>query len=143
MMSKQQQRILWQALFGLILIVISLKYFPLFLAVVNQENQRANGPVILFFNDAEPCECMQELVAQADEQIANWPAESRANIPIVRIGMKQRTDLEVEYKIFRAPCLVLIDQQNQVVWRQDYPLIKDGPFRLPELEAAISNLDLP
>ena len=54
--------------------------------------------------------------------------------------MRQRLDLEAKYKVFRAPCLVLINSKDQVAWRQDYPLIEGEPFKLEELEAAITGL---
>ena len=54
------------------------------------------------------------------------------------IPMELRKDLEVKYRVFRAPCLILVDAQDQVIWRQDYPLIEEGPFKLEELEAAIT-----
>jgi len=123
---------------GLVLIVIGIKYLPVFLTMADQEATIGDKPVILFFNLDEPCECMVELTQQADKQITNWPVERRGGIPVVRIGMDQRPDLEVKYKIFRAPCLVLVNDQDQVDWRQDYPLIEGGPFELEELEAAIA-----
>jgi hypothetical protein len=101
-----------------------------------------NKPVIFFFNVDEPCECTVELAQRAEAQIANWLVESRSGITLLRIAMDQRTDLEVKYQVFRAPCLVLVDVDGQVVWRQDYPLIEGGPFNLEELETAIANLGL-
>ena len=44
--------------------------------------------------------------------------------PGMRIAMEQRKDLEMKYGVFRAPCLVLVDAQDQVAWRQDYPIIE-------------------
>jgi len=72
--------------------------------------------------------------------MANWPIERQGGIPVMRIAMEQRKDLEAKYQVFRAPCLVLVDAQDQIAWRQDYPLIEGGPFRLEELEAAIAAL---
>lgn len=122
---------------GLILIVIGIKYLPVFLAVANPPAGLDERPAILFFTEDDPCECMVEIVAQADEQMAGWSAGHPNSPPIVRIDMEQRLDLEAKYKVFRAPCLVLVDAQDQVVWRQDYPLIEGGPFKLDELDAAI------
>ena len=50
-----------------------------------------------------------EIVAQADEQMAGWSAEHASGLPVVRIDMEQRLDLEAKYQVFRAPCLVLVD----------------------------------
>jgi hypothetical protein len=125
---------------GLILIVLGLKYMPVFLQLANQQAGMHAKPVVLFFSVDDPCECMVELTQQADLQMANWPVEQRGSLSVVRIPMDQRTDLEAKYKVFRAPCLVLVNEQDEVIWRQDYPLIENGPFKLNELEAAIAKL---
>jgi hypothetical protein len=127
-------------LVGLILIVLGIKYMPGFLQAGNQQAGMGNRPVVLFFSVDDPCECMVELTQQAELQIANWSVEQRGGLSVVRIPMDQRTDLEAKYKVFRAPCLVLVDAQDEVLWRQDYPLIENGPFKLNELEAAIAEL---
>jgi hypothetical protein len=127
-------------LVGLILIVLGIKYMPGFLQAGNQQVGMGNRPVVLFFSVDDPCECMVELTQQAELQIANWSVEQRGGLSVVRIPMDQRTDLEAKYKVFRAPCLVLVDAQDEVLWRQDYPLIENGPFKLNELEAAIAEL---
>jgi len=81
---------------------------------------------------------MMEIVQQADAQMAGWSAKHPEDLPVVRIDMEQRLNFEAKYKMFRAPCLVLMDTQEEVTWRQDYPLIEGGPFKLDELETAIS-----
>jgi hypothetical protein len=141
-MNKHRRKAIFLAVLGLILIVIGLKSLPVLLSFASQQAGMSEKPVILFFNEDEPCECMVELTERADQQIANWPVEQRGSIPIVRIGMRQRQDLEAKYKVFRAPCLVLVDDRDQVAWRQDYPLIEGGPFELDELEAAIAELKI-
>jgi len=139
-MNVQKRKAIWMGLLGLVLIVFGIKYIPVFLAVANQQSSMADKPVILFFNLDDPCECMVELTQRAEQQMASWPVERQGGIPVVRIAIDQRKDLEAKYKVFRAPCLVLVDAQDQVAWRQDYPLIEGGPFKLKELEAAIAEL---
>jgi hypothetical protein len=139
-MSVQKRKAILLGLLGLILIVIGIKYLPYFLAVTGQQSEMMNKPVILFFSVDEPCECMVDLTEGAEQQMANWPVEQRGGIPVVRIALHMRDDLEVKYMVFRAPCLVLINDQGQVAWRQDYPLIEGGPLDLAELEAAIAEL---
>jgi hypothetical protein len=139
-MNVQKRKAIWMGLLGLVLIVFGIKYIPVFLAVANQQSSMADKPVILFFNLDDPCECMVELTQRAEQQMANWPVERQGGIPVVRIAIDQRKDLEAKYKVFRAPCLVLVDAQDQVAWRQDYPLIEGEPFKLKELEAAIAEL---
>jgi hypothetical protein len=139
-MNARKRKAIWLGLLGLILIVIGIKYMPVFLTTADQQASIAGRPVILFFNEDEPCECMVELTQNAEQQMADWPLERRGGILVVRIAMQQRQDLEAKYKVFRSPCLVLVDAQDQVVWRQDYPLIEGGPFKLEELEAAITEV---
>jgi len=139
-MSKQKRNAILLGFFGLILIVLGIKNLPVFLAAATQQYTLENKPVILFFNVDEPCECMVELTQRAEAQIANWPVESRGGITLMRIAIDQRKDLEAKYDVFRAPCLLLVDAQNQVVLRQDYPSIEGGPFKLDEFEAAIADL---
>ena len=139
-MNEQKRKAIVLGVLGLILIVIGLKSMPLLLSFASQQADILEKPVILFFNEDEPCECMVELTGRAEQQMANWPVEQRAGIPVVRIAMRQRQDLEAKYKVFRSPCLVLVNAQDQVAWRQDYPLIEGGPFELEELEAAIAKM---
>jgi hypothetical protein len=140
-MERQKNRAIAFGVAGLILIVLGIKYFPTFMALVRQEAALQNQAAILFFNVDQPCECMVELTGKAEQQISAWPAERRANLPLVHLWMEERKDLEARYKVFRAPCLVLVDEKGEVAWRQDYPLIEGGPFKLDELEAAIAALE--
>ena len=139
-MNEHKRKAIVLGVLGLILIVIGLKSMPLLLSFAKQQAGISDRPVILFFNEDEPCECMFELTDRAEQQIAGWPLEQRGGIPLVRIAMRQRLDLEAKYKVFRSPCLVLVDAQDQIIWRQDYPLIEGGPFELAELEIAIAEL---
>ncbi len=139
-MNAKKRKAILLGVLGLALILVGIKYIPAFLAAAGQQTENMEKPVILFFNVDEPCECMVELTQRAEQQMANWPVERRGGIPVVRIPFDQREDLQAKYSVFRAPCLVLIDEQDQVAWRQDYPLIEGGPFELEELEAAIAEL---
>lgn len=98
-------------------------------------------PILLFFNLDEPCECMTEITARAERQMAGWPVERRGGVAVLRLAMEQHADLQARYQVFRSPCLVLLDAGGQIAWRQDYPLIEGGPFKLDELEAAIAALE--
>jgi hypothetical protein len=139
-MDAQKRKAAELGLVGLVLIVLGIKFLPVFLQAADQQSNMRGKPILLFFSVDEPCECMVEITLQAEHQMASWPVEQRNGIQVVRIPIDQRKDLEAKYKVFRAPCLVLIDAQDQVVWRQDYPLIEGGPFKLKELEAAIAEL---
>lgn len=139
-MEKHQRIAIGFGVLGLILIILGIKFTPVFLVYANQQSVTRGQPVVLFFTVDDPCECMTELILRADEQISNWHPEQRYGISTLRIAMDQRNDLEAKYKVFRAPCLILVDAQGHVVWRQDYPLIDGGPFKLDELEATIAGM---
>jgi hypothetical protein len=125
---------------GLVLIILGIKYIPVFLAMASKQSDKLEKPVILFISVDEPCECMVDLTQRAEQQIANWPPDRQGGIPMVRIAFGQRQDLQTKYLIFRAPCLLLVDEQDQVAWRQDYPLIEGGPFELEVLEVVLEKL---
>jgi hypothetical protein len=136
-MNSQKRRAIWLGFVGLLLIALGIKNLPVFLSLAKEHYRTNDKPVILFFSLDEPCECMAELTGRAEDQISNWPEERHAGIILTHNAMDQCKDLDVKYDIFRAPCLVLVDASDEVVWRQDYPLIEGEPFRLDGLEAAI------
>lgn len=86
-------------------------------------------PAMLFFSLDESCECMQELINGAEAQINDWPPSARAGFPVQRIDFEKRTDLAARYRIFRVPCLILLDPAGEIVHRQDYPIVNGGPFK--------------
>lgn len=99
-------------------------------------------PALVLFSLDDPCECIQEMIGQADAQVRQWPEEGRAGLPIHRVDFEARRDLAAEYQVFRVPCLVLLDAGGEVVYRQDYPSIEGGPFALDDFEAQIRSLSL-
>ncbi|MEW5873482.1 MAG: hypothetical protein AB1894_29760 [Chloroflexota bacterium] len=139
-MNPNQRKIILLGALGLFLIVFAIKLSVELFAAADASPGSEARPLVLFFNEDEPCECMQDLTRRAEVQMVNWPEARRGGIPVLRLAFRQQRDLELKYKVFRAPCLVLLDAQDQVAWRQDYPLIEGGPFRLDELEAAIAEM---
>jgi hypothetical protein len=139
-MEPQKRKAIWMGLLGLILIVLGIKFAMTIVNAASLPLDLQGKPAVLFFNLDKPCECMVELTQRAETQIANWPEERRDSIQVVRIPFEQRRDLQAKYEVFRVPCLILVDAQNQVIWRQDYPLIEGGRFGLEELEAAIADM---
>lgn len=139
-MDPRKRKAIWLGLLGVILIVLSIKFALTIMTAASLPFDLENKPTVLFFSLDKPCECMVELTQRAEAQLANWPEEQRGGVQQVRISFDQRRDLQAKYKVIRLPCLILVDAQNQVIWRQDYPLIEGGPFDLEELEAAIADL---
>jgi hypothetical protein len=137
-MNVQQRNSVGIGFLGLVLMLLGIKYLPDVLALASQQQDMGSNSFILFFNVEDPCECMVELTQRAETQIANWPVERHGGLAVLHLAIGERRDLEANYKVFRAPCLVLVGADGKVLWRQDYPLIEGGPFKLEELEAAIA-----
>ena len=100
-----------------------------------------NGkPALLYITNDHPCECAKKMIAEADYQVENWSVPYRMEVQLIRISFGNSPDLEAKYNVFRAPTLILLDAQGQVVHRQDYPLIGGKPMNLPEFEAEMMDL---
>ena len=125
---------------GILLVVLGLKFLFQWNFAYSPPLRLEGKPTLLFFTLDQPCECIQELVQQADEQINAWPETERKGIPLIRIDFDTRKDLADKYHVFRVLCLVLVDADGEIVHRQDYPLIEGGPFELAEFEARMQNL---
>jgi hypothetical protein len=141
-MSAHKQKAILLGLIGLVLIVLGVKYMPVFaMAAAGQQRPAgiSDGPVLLFFNLDDPCECMVEMTQSAEQQMADWPEERRGGIAVMRLPMGQRKDIEAIYEVSLSPALVLIDAQGQVALRL-YPMNEGEPFALEEMEAAIAEL---
>jgi hypothetical protein len=139
--APQQRKAIGLGFLSILLIVLALKFMLRGAPAARQSLDLAGEPALLFFNIDEPCECMQKLVESADAQISRWPEEARAGIPVHRINFEEQPELGGKYKVFRVPCLVLVDGAGQIVHRQDYPASEGWPLKLGEFEAIISSLE--
>ena len=139
-MTPQKRKAIGLGFLGILLIVLGIKNM-LQSAPVNQQSIELNGePVLLFFNIDEPCECMQNLVESADTQIDSCPDEDRSGIPVYRINFEEQPELGSKYKVFRVPSLLLVDGQDQIFHRQDYPSSEEGPLKVGEFELHIREM---
>lgn len=93
-------------------------------------------PALLFFNKARGCECELLVYNNANAQVDEWTAPLR----VIRIDMDRRPDLARDYNIIRAPALVLVNADGQVVWRQDEGLSDESPLDLNQAERQIEAL---
>lgn len=136
-LTHTQKHALRIGLVGFLLIFLGLKFILQWGLKPHSSLPLDGQPVLLFFTLDDPCECMQELIQQAEDQIDHWPEAQRAGILIRRIDFDTDQDLAGQYNVFRVPCLVMLDSHGEVVLRQDYPLIEGGPLDLQEFEAHI------
>ncbi len=128
------------SVFGLALVLLGIKLaYELYYS--SQATIDLNGkPALLFVTDDHPCECAKKLLAEADFQIEHWIEPDRMQVEIIPVYIGDQRGLEAKYQIIRAPALILLDAQGQVIHRQDYPLIGGKPFDLPEFESEMERL---
>lgn len=97
-----------------------------------------NGqPALVFFTLGQGCECEMLVIRNAEAQLATWPLLAQEIIPFFRVDFNRRPDLAKQYNVARAPALVLLDTQGQVVWKQDLSLSDETPLDLAEAERKI------
>jgi hypothetical protein len=100
-----------------------------------------NGqPALVFFTLGRGCECQMTVIASAEAQIAAWDVPGEAGLPVLRVDFSRRPDLVRQYGVARAPALVLLDAQGQVVWKQDVGLSDEAPLDLATCQARMTIL---
>lgn len=95
-------------------------------------------PALVFFTLGGGCECQVKVVRNAEEQLATWQAVVDNQLPIFTVDFSRRPDLAKQYDVARAPALVLLDSNGEVVWKQDVGLSDDAPL---DLESAIVQIE--
>jgi hypothetical protein len=141
--SSLQNKAMLLGVFGLALIILSVKLaFDLY-ASAQVEIDLNDKPALLYITDENPCDCAKRMIAEADYQIKNWSEPQRMEVPLIQISLGNHPDLEAKYDIFRAPTLILLDAREKIFHRQDYPLMGGRPFNLQEFEAKLEELGYP
>jgi len=97
-------------------------------------------PSLVFFTLGRGCECQMKVVHNAEGQLAAWRVTQTSDIPILRVDFSRRPGLARQYGVARAPALVLLDVQGQVVWKQDVGLSDDAPLDLTQAQSQIEML---
>lgn len=130
----------WFLLAGAIVLLMGVKVGRPFLLQAGPPIELNNQPALLFFNNDEGCECVIPLYQKADAVIAAWPPARRAQVPLHRVVLDERPDLQRQYDIERAPMLLLLDANGQVVWREWGVASSPNVFDLARVETKISLL---
>lgn len=100
-----------------------------------------NGePALVFFTLSRGCQCQMQVVHSAERQIDNWTEAGRRGLPVLPVDLIQRPDLGEQFGVDRAPALVLVGRDEEVVWRQDEGLSDQQPLNLAEAESQIDAL---
>jgi hypothetical protein len=101
-----------------------------------REPQPLNGqPVLVFFTLSQGCECQMTVVRAAEAQLADWESP----VPFLRVDLDRRPDLAQKFGLVRAPALVLVNAEGQVVWKQDESLSDESPLDLEQAESQIES----
>jgi hypothetical protein len=139
-LNVHQKRAIWLGSIGLILTVLGVKVATQFLPGGSIRLDLDGQPALLFFSLDDSCECMRQMIYAADFQIAHWSEEERRGIVFHRFDFDQDRQLANQYKVYRVPSLLLLDEKGQIVSRQDDPIMQNGPLDLHEFEAVIQSL---
>lgn len=94
-------------------------------------------PVLLFFNRYKGCECELVVYEAAEQQIVNWTEEDREGIEVVIFNLDRRADLKKQFGIVRAPTLILLNADGDIILKQDEGISDTEPLNLPLFEEII------
>ena len=95
-----------------------------------------NGqPALVFFTLSQGCECQMTVIHAAEAQLADWESP----VPLLRVDFDRRPDLAAQFGVIRAPALVLINAEGQVVWKQDEGLSDESPLDLDQAQSQIES----
>ena len=97
-----------------------------------------NGkPALVFFTLSKGCECQMSVVHAAEAQLTNW----QPPIQLLRVDFERRPDLAEQFDIARAPALVLLDKDGQIIWKQDEGLSDKSPLDLEQARIQVEALN--
>lgn len=97
-----------------------------------------NGePAILFFNKSRGCECELFVYNNARAQIEAWDAP----IQVFQIDFDRRPDLVKQFRVVRAPTLILVNAKSEIVWKQDVGISDASPLNLEQLTLVLGEME--
>ena len=100
-----------------------------------------NGqPALLFFTISRGCDCQMMVVHNAEAQLTAWQLPANLGLSVIRLDFNRRLDLAKQYRVARAPALVLLDTAGRVVWKQDEGLSDEAPLDLIQAQSQIDAL---
>lgn len=143
-MNRSTRLFIWIGFFGAVLLVLGLKAHQLgWLQPKAALALNGQPAVLVFVKYRYVCECEAFVNGNARTQVANWPAEVRAKLPLHLIDIEQRSDLARRYDVILTPAMLLLDADGEVVWRQDGITLStsDGlPLDLEQITDQIARL---
>jgi hypothetical protein len=130
------RKIIWIIFFVALALILGLKAVQLGWFVLRPPLEQDGKPVLLFFNKVRGCECELFVYNNAESQINRWTAPVR----VIRIDLDLRPDLARQYEVIRAPSLILLNAEGQIVWEQDESLGDESPLDLDQVKLQIEAL---
>jgi hypothetical protein len=130
------RKTLWIVFFSALILTFGLKAAQLGWFNPRPPLALDGKPVLLFFNKSRGCECEMLVYNNAETQMNSW----NASVQVIHIDLDQRTDLARQYEVIRAPNLVLLNVEGQVVWRQDEGLSDKSPLNLEQAKNQVESL---
>ena len=130
------RKIVWILFLGALAVTLGLKAVQLGWFALRPPLELDGKSVVLFFNKARGCDCELFVYNNANAQMDVWNAPVR----VIRIDMDQRPDLVRQYEVVRAPTLVLLNAESEIVWRQDEGLNDESPLDLEQVECQVESL---
>lgn len=97
-------------------------------------------PALLFFTLSDGCECQMTIVRRAATQLAFWELPDQLLINIIRLDFDLQPKIARYYDVARAPALVLVDAEGELIWKQDVAVSDAKPLDLAEAEIQIRAL---
>jgi len=132
------RKIVWILFLGALALTLGLKAVQLGWFSLRPPLELDGKPVLLFFNKARGCDCELFVYNNANAQMDIWNAPVR----VIRVDIDRRPDLAQQYEVIRAPTLVLLNAEGQVVWRQDEGLSDESPLDLNQAERQVEALTI-
>jgi hypothetical protein len=131
------RKLIWLLLIGALAVTLGLKGLDLGWFSPKEPLVLGNEPVLLFFNKNRGCECELFVYNNANAQIQAWKAPLR----VIAIDMDRRSDLAREYQVVRAPTLILLNAEEQVIWKQEVGISDEAPLDLVHVEYWVATME--
>jgi hypothetical protein len=130
------RKALWIVFFAALFLTLGLKAAQLGWFTPHPPLELNGKPALLFFKKSRGCECELFVYNNAETQMNSW----NASVRVIHIDLDRRPDLARKYEVIRAPSLVLLNAEGQIVWRQDEGLSDESPLDLDQAEAWFESL---
>lgn len=130
------RKFVWIFFFVVLALILGLKAVLLDWFVLRPAFELDGKPALILFNKVRGCECELLVYNNAESQMDEWDATVR----VIRIDLDLRPDLGRQYDVIRAPSLVLLNAQGQIVWKQDESLSDVSPLELDQVERQVEAL---